>query len=109
MSLHFVMAAGFAAVLSLPLVAQAQGIVRGAEEGTAAGNRAAGPVGGAVGGAVGGVVGGVEGGIKGILGIPQRNAGGRDRVDRIELSPNQINDQFAARTARIKADLRLTP
>jgi hypothetical protein len=97
------------AVLAMPLAAQAQGVVRGAEEGSAAGNRAAGPVGGAVGGAVGGVVGGVEGGIKGILGIPQRNAGGRDRADRTELSVNQINDQFAARTARIKADLRLTP
>jgi hypothetical protein len=99
----------------MPLAAQAQGVVRGAEEGSAAGNRAAGPVGGAVGGAVGGVVGGVEGGIKGILGIPQRNASSRDRADRAdrqnrpELSANQINDQFAARTARIKADLRLTP
>ena len=69
MRFHFVMAAGIAAVLSLPLVARAQGIVRGAEEGAAAGNRAAGPVGGAVGGAVGGVVGGVEG----VLGIPQRH------------------------------------
>jgi len=38
-------AACIAAVLSLPLVAQAQGIVRGAEEGAAEGNRAAGPVG----------------------------------------------------------------
>src|SRR5471032_2620050 len=97
------------AVLVIPLSAQAQGVVRGVEEGSSAGNRAAGPVGGAVGGAVGGVVGGVEGGIKGILGIPQRNAGDRDRADHTELSVNQINDQFAARTARIKADLRLTP
>lgn len=31
------------------------------------------------------------------------------RDDRVELSANQINDQFSARTARIKADLRLTP
>jgi LTXXQ motif family protein len=31
------------------------------------------------------------------------------RWDRVELSPNQINDQFAARAARIKANLRLTP
>ena len=89
----------------------AQGIIRGAEEGAAAGNRAAGPVGGAVGGVVGGVEGGIVGGVKGILGIPQRtgSAGGRDRWDRAELSANQINDQFAARAARIKADLRLTP
>ena len=33
----------------------------------------------------------------------------RDRLDRAELSANQITDQYAARTARIKADLRLTP
>jgi hypothetical protein len=33
----------------------------------------------------------------------------RDRIDRAELSANQMNDQFNARTARIKADLRLTP
>jgi gas vesicle protein len=101
------MAAGIAAVLSLPLVAQAQGIVRGAEEGAAEGNRAAGPVGGAVGGAVGGIVGGVEG----VLGIPQRHGStyARDRSDRAELTANQITNDFAARTAHIKADLRLTP
>ena len=45
------------AVLAMPAVVQAQGIVRGAEQG------AAGPVGGAVGGVVGGV--------KGVLGVPQ--------------------------------------
>src|ERR1700681_3204129 len=33
----------------------------------------------------------------------------RDRLDRAELTANQITDQYAARTARIKADLRLTP
>ena len=107
MRFRFIMAAGIAAVLSLPLVAQAQGIVRGAEEGAAEGNRAAGPVGGAVGGAVGGIVGGVEG----VLGIPQRRGStyARDRSDRAELTANQITNDFAARTARIKADLRLTP
>jgi gas vesicle protein len=107
MRFRFVMAAGIAAVLSLPLVAQAQGIVRGAEEGAAEGNRAAGPVGGAVGGAVGGIVGGVEG----VLGIPQRHGStyARDRSDRAELTANQITNDFAARTAHIKADLRLTP
>ena len=111
MKFHLMIAAGVLTVLALPLTAQAQGIIRGAEEGTAAGNRAAGPVEGAVGGVVGGVEGGIVGGVKGILGIPQRtgSAGGRDRWDRTELSANQINDQFAARAARIKADLRLTP
>jgi gas vesicle protein len=107
MRFHFMMAAGIAAVLSLPLVAQAQGIIRGAEQGAAEGNRAAGPVGGAVGGAVGGIVGGVEG----VLGIPQRHGStyARDRSDRVELTANQITNEFSARTARIKADLRLTP
>jgi LTXXQ motif family protein len=33
----------------------------------------------------------------------------RDRLDRAEITANQITDQYAARTARIKADLRLTP
>jgi hypothetical protein len=32
-----------------------------------------------------------------------------DRADSNELTANQIIDRFAARTARIKADLRLTP
>jgi gas vesicle protein len=107
MRFRFMMAASIAAVLSLPLVAQAQGIVRGAQEGAAEGNRAAGPVGGAVGGAVGGIVGGVEG----VLGIPQRSgsASGSNRYDRAELSANQISNEFAARAASIKADLRLTP
>jgi hypothetical protein len=107
MRFRFMMATSIAAVLSLPLVVEAQGIVRGAEEGAAEGNRAAGPVGGAVGGAVGGIVGGVEG----VLGIPQRHGStyARDRSDRAELTANQITNDFAARTARIKADLRLTP
>src|ERR1039458_2708173 len=97
MRFHFLMAASVAAVLSLPFVAQAQGIGRGAEEGAAEGNRAAGPVGGAVGGAVGGIVGGVEG----VLGIPQRRGStyARDRSDRAELTANQITNDFAARTA----------
>jgi hypothetical protein len=104
---QLIMIAGVLTVLAMPVTAQAQGIVRGAQEGAAEGNRAAGPVGGVVGGAVGGAVGGV----KGVLGIPQRSGSraGRDGSDRTELSANQITDQFAARTARIKADLRLTP
>ena len=43
------------AALALPMAAQAQGTVRGAQEGAAEGNRAAGPVGAVVGGAVLGV------------------------------------------------------
>jgi hypothetical protein len=37
------------------------------------------------------------------------SAVGQDRVRRAELPANQLADQSAARTARIKADLRLTP
>ncbi len=108
---RLMMTASVLAALAMPLAAQAQGVVRGAEEGAAAGNRAAGPVGGAVGAGVGGVVGGIEGGVKGVLGIPQRSRSSyaRDRSDRTELTANQISNEFAARTARIKADLRLTP
>ena len=100
---HFMMTASVLVALAMPSAAQAQGVVRGAEEGAAAGNRAAGPVGGAVGAGVGGV--------EGVLGIPQRyrSTVARDRSDRAELTANQITNEFAAHTARIKADLRLTP
>jgi Protein of unknown function (DUF1236) len=56
------------ATLAFPVVAQAQGTVRGAQEGAAVGNRDAGPVGAVVGGAVGAVT----GTIGGILGIDDR-------------------------------------
>jgi hypothetical protein len=36
-------------------------------------------------------------------------AAARDGSERVELTANQIADQFGARTARMKADLRLTP
>jgi hypothetical protein len=60
------------ALLAVPQLAQAQGIVGGAEEGVRRGNRAAGPVGGVVGGAIGAGVGGVVGGVKGVIGAPDR-------------------------------------
>lgn len=56
------------ATLALPLAAQAQGTVRGAEEGAAVGDRAAGPVGAVVGGTVGAATGTVGG----ILGVEDR-------------------------------------
>jgi hypothetical protein len=56
------------ASLALPVVAQAQGTVRGAEEGAAAGDRAAGPAGAIV----GGTVGAATGTIGGILGVEDR-------------------------------------
>ena len=57
-----------AAMLMLPGLAMAQGIVGGAAEGAHEGNKAAGPVGAIV----GGTVGAVGGGIAGLLGINQR-------------------------------------
>lgn len=60
-----------AALLTVPLSAQAQGTVggaqTGAERGAATGTNAAGPIGGVV----GGVVGGVTGGVAGLLGVDQ--------------------------------------
>ncbi len=56
------------ATLALPITAQAQGTVRGAQEGAAVGDRDAGPVGAVVGGAVGAVT----GTIGGILGVDDR-------------------------------------
>ena len=56
------------AALALPVAAQAQGTVRGAQDGAAAGDRAAGPIGAIVGGTVGAAVGTVGG----ILGVEER-------------------------------------
>ena len=61
MKTRWILAAGVLVVFSMPLIAQAQGIVRGGERGAAEGGRAAGPVGAAVGGVVGGA--------RGVLGI----------------------------------------
>jgi hypothetical protein len=56
------------ATLALPMTAQAQGTVRGAQDGAAQGERDAGPLGAVVGGAVGAVAGTVGG----ILGVEDR-------------------------------------
>src|ERR1700689_890577 len=72
---HLAGAALALALLAIPHIGHAQGIVRGAQEGAYEGNRAAGPVGGVVGGAVGAGVGGAMGAVDGVLGIP----GPRDR------------------------------
>src|SRR5260370_28388264 len=62
--------AGVLALLAIPHLAHAQGIVGGAQEGAREGGRAAGPVGAVVGGAVGAGVGGAVGAGNGRLGIP---------------------------------------
>ena len=68
MTNRIVLAAAAAALLTLPIAAQAQGTVRGAERGAAEGGAAAGPVGAIVGGAVGAATGTVGG----ILGVDDR-------------------------------------
>lgn len=62
----------FAALVAFPMIANAQGVVRGAREGSEAGSDAAGPVGVVV----GGVVGGVTGGVAGLLGADDRPRSG---------------------------------
>jgi hypothetical protein len=66
--LYLAIAAIVLALLAIPQIGHAQGIVRGAQEGSREGNRVAGPVGGAVGAGVGGAMGAV----KGVFGIPDR-------------------------------------
>jgi hypothetical protein len=73
------------ALLAIPHIGHAQGIVRGAQEGAREGNRVAGPVGGVVGGAVGAGVGGAMGAVRGVFGISDRGyrcRGYYDRYDR---------------------------
>src|SRR6267142_2233734 len=62
------------ALLAIPNIGHAQGIVRGAQEGSREGNRVAGPVGGVVGGAVGAG--------KGVFGINDRGYRCRGYYDR---------------------------
>src|ERR1700675_48064 len=68
--LYLSVAAIILALLAIPGIGHAQGIVRGAQEGAYEGNRVAGPVGGVVGGAVGAGVGGAVGAVRGVFGIP---------------------------------------
>jgi len=66
---HLAAAAIILALLAIPQLGHAQGLVGGAERGSREGERAAGPVGAVVGGAVGAGVGAVNG----VLGIPYRH------------------------------------
>jgi Protein of unknown function (DUF1236) len=65
---RFIGVAAIVAAVSIPALAQAQGVPGGVERGAREGERAAGPVGAIVGGTIGGVVGGVAG----VLGVEQR-------------------------------------
>jgi hypothetical protein len=80
---HLAAAALALALLAIPHIGHAQGIVRGAEEGAAEGNRVAGPIGGVVGEAVGAGVGGAMGAVRGVFGIDHgyRCRGFYDRYD----------------------------
>ncbi|MGY2049272.1 DUF1236 domain-containing protein [Methylobacterium sp. JK268] len=60
--------AAAALAFTLPMAAQAQGLVRGAQRGAEEGTDAAGPIGGIVGGAVGAATGAVGG----LLGVDER-------------------------------------
>jgi len=71
-TLQLAAAALIFALLAIPHLGHAQGIVRGAQQGAYEGNRVAGPVGGVVGGAVGAGVGGAMGAVEGVFGIPDR-------------------------------------
>jgi hypothetical protein len=68
MNTKFLMPLVVLATMALPLAAQAQGTLRGAEDGAEAGGRAAGPLGAIVGGAIGAATGTVGG----ILGVDDR-------------------------------------
>ncbi len=68
MKIRMLCSVAVVACLAVPMTAQAQGTLRGAEEGAAAGGNAAGPVGAIVGGAIGAATGTVGG----ILGVEDR-------------------------------------
>ena len=82
--LYLAAAAIVLALLAIPHIGHAQGIVRGAQEGSHEGNRVAGPIGGVVGGAVGAGVGGAMGAVRGVFGMDHgyRCRGYYDRHDR---------------------------
>ena len=61
MKSKIIFASVLAAVLTIPIVAKAQGIPDGIQHSASVGSQTAGPVGAVVGGAVGGVIGGVDG------------------------------------------------
>jgi hypothetical protein len=61
MKIGFALTIGLVSALALPIGAQAQGLIGGAEQGAHEGDRAAGPLGAVVGGAVGAGVGTVDG------------------------------------------------
>jgi LTXXQ motif family protein len=78
------------ALLGVPLVVNAQGLVKGVQQGAQAGNKAAGPVGGVLGGAIGGVV----GVFTGVLGV------GKEGQGQSTSGPNGTKQAGSAKTAK---------
>ena len=72
--LRLAVAAVLVLVLAVPVVVNAQGLVKGVEQGAREGNKAAGPIGGVLGGAIGGVVGAVGGVVGAVTGGNQKGA-----------------------------------
>jgi hypothetical protein len=78
------------ALLSTPLLVNAQGLVKSVQQGAQAGNKAAGPVGGVLGGAIGGVV----GVFTGVLGV------GKEGQGQPANSPSGTKPAGSAKTAK---------
>ena len=95
--------AGLLAVLSMPVAADAQGIVGGAQQGSSQGakegSKVLGPVGGAVGGVVGGATGAAVGGVKGALGVPASKPK-KKKADPVNRQIDRGNFDASAATAR---------
>ena len=89
MQTRFLVLTTLLATLALPVTAQAQGTVRGAQEGAARGDRDAGPIGAVVGGTIGAVAGTVGG----ILGVEDRPRF-RDYVVHERLPSYRYNGEF---------------
>ena len=89
MQTRFLVLTTLLATLALPVTAQAQGTVRGAQEGAARGDRDAGPIGAVVGGTIGAVAGTVGG----ILGVDDRPRF-RDYVVHERLPSYRYNGEF---------------
>ncbi len=89
MQTRFLVLTTLLATLALPVTAQAQGTVRGAQEGAARVDRDAGPIGAVVGGTIGAVAGTVGG----ILGVEDRPRF-RDYVVHERLPSYRYNGEF---------------
>jgi LTXXQ motif family protein len=135
--LGFAVAGILVVALAVPVIVNAQGLVKGVEQGAREGNKAAGPIGGVLGGAIGGVVGVVGGVFGGGKNPPAPAAGDKGTADKggaakkdaksakaakgqkqpavltqdgaPQLTAEQIVANSDANIERIKKELNLTP